>query len=36
MDVGVGVVMENPTPVLNFTYLKPDSIIVCPISYFRS
>ena len=27
VDVGVGVVMENPTPVLNITYLEPDSII---------
>ena len=25
VDVGVG--MENPTPVQNFTYLEPDSII---------
>ena len=27
VDVDVGVVMENPTPVLNITYLEPDSII---------
>ena len=27
MEVGVGVGMENPTPVQNFTYLEPDSII---------
>ena len=26
-EVGVGVGMENPTPVQNFTYLEPDSII---------
>ena len=24
---GVGVGMENPTPVQNFTYLEPDSIL---------
>ena len=35
----MGVGMENPTPVQNFTNLEPDSIIsllVCPISYFLS
>ena len=26
-EVGVGVGMENPTPVQNFTYLEPDFII---------
>ena len=26
-EVGVGGVMENPTPIQNFTYLEPDSII---------
>ena len=26
-EVGVGVGMKNPTPVQNFTYLEPDSII---------
>ena len=26
-EVGVGGGMENPTPVQNFTYLEPDSII---------
>ena len=26
-EVGVGVGMANPTPVQNFTYLEPDSII---------
>ena len=26
-EVGVGVGMENPTPVQNFTSLEPDSII---------
>ena len=26
-EVGVGEGMENPTPVQNFTYLEPDSII---------
>ena len=26
-EVGVDVGMENPTPVQNFTYLEPDSII---------
>ena len=26
-EVGVGVGMENPTLVQNFTYLEPDSII---------
>ena len=25
--MGVGMGMENPTPVQNFTYLEPDSII---------
>ena len=25
--MGVGVGMENPTPVQNFTYLEPDSIM---------
>ena len=27
VDVGVGVGMENPTSVQNFTYFEPDSII---------
>ena len=26
-EEGVGVGMENPTPVQNFTYFEPDSII---------
>ena len=26
-EVGVGGVMENPSPIQNFTYLEPDSII---------
>ena len=26
-EVGVGVGMENPTPVQKFTYIEPDSII---------
>ena len=27
VDVGLGVIMENPTLVQKFTYLEPDSII---------
>ena len=27
VEVDVGVGLENPTPVQNFTYLEPDSII---------
>ena len=35
-EVGVVVVMENPTPVQNFTARLYHFIFVCPISYFRS